>query len=189
MIRRMFLLVVLMLALAAGDTRSPTSAGEGPLAIDAAAQAALLDLAWIAPVPADLNVEGYGLTYGTYQTAASGGVSIYGNAGPLTTYDEAFSTADPRQTYYESMSLRSDDDPDVVARQVTVVSPSSEMMLTQRRGSRRSPTFFKRMISRGRRRRSATKPSPSAVNSRPAMAAYTKNCGSLPGPAASWLIW
>ena len=121
MIRRMFLLLALILALAATDLGIPTSRSEGLLATDVVAQETLLDLAWLAPVPTDLDTEGYGLTYGVYHTAASGGVSVYGNPEPLTAYDEAFSAGSPRQTYYQSMSLRSDDDPDIVARQVSIV--------------------------------------------------------------------
>src|SRR4051812_12031298 len=121
MIRRMFLLVAIMLAFAGIGAGAPISRGEGQFAIDAAAQENLLDLAWLAPVPDDLDVEGYGLTYGVYQTAAGCGVSVYGNPGPLIPYDEAFHGAGAQQTYYQLLSLRSDDDPDVVARQVSTV--------------------------------------------------------------------
>ena len=121
MIRRMVLLVVLILALAASDRGLPTSRGNGQFVIDAAAQEELLDLAWLAPSPADLDVEGYGLSYGVYQTAAEGGVSVFGNPGPITDYDETFSTAGARQTYFQMVSLRSEDDPDIVARQVSIV--------------------------------------------------------------------
>jgi hypothetical protein len=121
MIRRTFLLVVLIVAFAGIDASSPALPSTDRLAIEASAQEALLDLAWLVPGPDDLDVEGYGLTYGAYQTAASDGVSVYGNAGPLTGYDEAFATGSPHQTYYQLLSLRSDDDPDIVARQLTVV--------------------------------------------------------------------
>src|SRR5215213_5528339 len=121
MIRRMFLLVALIVPFAGIDTGSPALPGAGRLAIDVAAQETPLDLAWLVPSPADLNDEGYGLTYGVYQTAASNGVSIYGNPGPLTDYDEAFSAGSPRQTYYQLLSLRSYDDPDVTARRISVV--------------------------------------------------------------------
>jgi plastocyanin len=121
MFRRMFLLVVLIVAFAGIDTWSAVFPGPGHLATDAAAQDELLDLAWLAPDPDDLDVEGYGLTYGVYQTAAAGGVSVYGNPGPLTEYDEAFAAGSPRQTYYQLLSLRSDDDPDVVARRLSMV--------------------------------------------------------------------
>jgi hypothetical protein len=87
MFRRMFLLVVLIVAFAGIDTSSPALPSADRLAIEASAQEAPLDLAWLIPGPDDLDVEGYGLTYGAYQTAASNGVSVYGNAGSLTEYD------------------------------------------------------------------------------------------------------
>jgi hypothetical protein len=81
----------------------------------------LVDLAWLAPGPADLDEDGYGLSYAAYQPAAEGGVSVYGIPGPLAPYDEAFSIAGARQTYYQQMSSPDEDDPDVVARMLSVV--------------------------------------------------------------------
>jgi len=121
MIRRTFLLVVLIAALAGVGTWFPVLPGAGHLAVDAAAQEAPVDLAWLAPGPDDLNGQGYGFTYGVYQTAASGGVSVTGNPWPLTEYDKAFAAGSPRQTYYQLLSQRSDDDPDIVARRFSIV--------------------------------------------------------------------
>lgn len=79
------------------------------------------DLAWLAPVPADLDEDGYALALGAYHPVAEGGVSVFGLPGPLTSYDNAFSTADARQINFQAMSIPDEDDPDIVAQLLSVV--------------------------------------------------------------------
>jgi len=117
----MFLLVVLTIAVAATNLDTPAPRGASDLVIDAAAQEELVDLAWLAPGPTDLEEDGYGLSYGTYNPVVEGEVSVFGSPDPLTAYDEAFSSAGARQTYFQAMSIPEEDDPDVAARTVSVV--------------------------------------------------------------------
>ena len=119
MIRRMVLLVVLSIAVAATNLGTPAPHEASDLVIDAAAQEELVDLAWLAPGRADLD-DRYGLTYGIYRPVAKGGVSINGHPGPLSPYDEAFSR-DANQTYYQAMAIPDSDDPDLDARTLVVV--------------------------------------------------------------------
>ena len=119
--RRVVPLVGLVLALATVGTGLPSFGGEGRLTGDAAAQGGLLDLAWLAPDPADLDVDGYGLTNGVYRTAPDRGESIRGEAGSGGAYAEAFRSSGSQQIYYQSMSLPSEDDPDLVARRARLV--------------------------------------------------------------------
>ena len=119
--RRAVPLVGLVLALAILGTGVLSFAGAGRLTSGAAAQEPLLDLAWLAPGPTGFDVDGYGLINGTYRTAPSRGGSIRGEPGAGGSYTEAFRSAGPRQIYYQSLGLPSEDDPDVAARIVRVV--------------------------------------------------------------------
>ena len=115
MIRRMVLLVVLIVAIAGLHPGTPTSPAMDRLAMDAAAREAPLDLSWLAPVPADL-ADGYGISNGTYQTAAETPGSVFGDAGAPTSLNQALADAGSRQTYWRRSILRSEDDPDLYAR-------------------------------------------------------------------------
>ncbi len=78
---------------------------------------AAIDLAWLAPVPADLT-DGYGIASGVYRTAADTPGSVFGAAGPPGSFDEALTDAGARQTYWRRLVLRSEDDPDLYARSI-----------------------------------------------------------------------
>jgi hypothetical protein len=77
---------------------------------------AAIDLAWLAPVPADLADDGYGLAGGVYRTAAETPGSVFGNAAPPSSFDDALTDAGARQTNWRRLVLRSEDDPDLFAR-------------------------------------------------------------------------
>src|SRR5687768_13307155 len=115
MIRRMFLLVVLIVGLAGYTPGVPTAPGTGRFAEDAAAQVAPLDLAWLAPVPGDLG-DGYGVAGSVYRTAAETPGRVFGAAGPPSSFDAAITDAGARQTYWQRSILRSEEDPDLYAR-------------------------------------------------------------------------
>jgi hypothetical protein len=152
-------------------TPTTTPHGASDLGIDAVAPEELVDLAWLAPGPADLDEDGYGLTFGVYQPVATGGVSVAGNPGPLTSYDEAFSR-NANQTYFQMtipMSRR---------ERLRLRLASLPMVTARRPRSQALSTFLlpRITIRTRRRRRSATRPAPSAVSSRQTMGASTRNC-------------
>ena len=118
MVRRMFLLVVLIVSFADIGMGSTSAPVEGRFVAGTAAQEALLDLAWLAPRPDDLDPEGYGLARGAYRTAATTPGSVFGNGTPPTSFDEALTDAGARQTYWRRLVLRSEEDPDQFARLV-----------------------------------------------------------------------
>jgi len=117
MMRRMVLLVVLILGLEGVALGVPVASGTASIGLTAAAQEAPVDLSWLALVPGDLG-DGYGLSRGTYRTAAATPGSVFGDARPPTSFDQALTDAGARQTYWRRLVLRSEEDPDQYARLV-----------------------------------------------------------------------
>src|SRR5688572_17232245 len=93
MIRSVVLLVVFVLSLPTVDGTALPARTAPQLVLFSAVQEALVDLAWLVPIPADLEVPGYGVQYGTYRTDATRPENVFGDPEVPGRYGEALSAS------------------------------------------------------------------------------------------------